>query len=61
MPEEEREKKKLQLRDVSTLLDWKEMAKNHISAHNMGLERCKKRRLAGEVHPDSLSLTLQNP
>ena len=61
MPEEEREKKKLQLRDVSTLLDWKEMAKNHISAHNMAIERCKKRRLAGEVHPDSLSLTLQNP
>ena len=60
MPEEERQKKKLQFHEFSGLVDWKEMGKHHVYAHNMAVERCKKRRFGIEAYRRPLSLSMQN-
>ena len=49
MSKEERQKKKLHFHELSGLVDWKEMAKHHIHAHNMAVQRCKKRRIGSKL------------
>ena len=54
LPRITRVKKKLDAKNISDLVDWKEFSKYYIQAHNMAVERCAKRikrKIKSSSHP----------